>query len=171
MDSELPVFCCCAKTISIYDVIYGRDSDTVHNWCFMWRCFQLSIYLRLTFIQDYSVSGTIMTTLKCLPSMKQNVSLSAKHYLKLSLTTVFVRIMNLRMEYLFIPYTSCLCLCYVLNCRLIKRPPPAPTMWFPLSSEQPFWSLQVNINILYWIMTALGFVVRFWRIDLPNCVV
>lgn len=40
-----------------------------------------------------------MTTLKCLPSMKQNVSLCAKHYLKLSLTTVFVRIMNLRMDY------------------------------------------------------------------------
>lgn len=64
-----------------------------------------------------------------------------------------------------------LSLLFTCICRLIKRPPPPPTMWFLLNSEKPWWIVPVTVNVLYWVMTAFAFIIRFWRIDLPNCVV
>jgi dolichyl-phosphate-mannose-protein mannosyltransferase len=55
--------------------------------------------------------------------------------------------------------------------RLIKRPVVQPTVWFPISSAPPWWSVQANINVLYWLMIVAAFVLRFWRIDLPKYVV
>ena len=45
------------------------------------------------------------------------------------------------------------------------------TNWFPYSKEGPPLSFTVNVNVLWWVVMAIAFVTRFWRIDFPNFVV
>ena len=42
-----------------------------------------------------------------------------------------------------------------------------PTMWFPKSTERPFWSYTVEVNPMYWVLIACAFLLRFWKIDFP----
>ena len=44
-------------------------------------------------------------------------------------------------------------------------------MWFAPNPSLPWWTVQVNINVLYWVLIVAGFIVRFWRIDYPKYVV
>lgn len=46
-----------------------------------------------------------------------------------------------------------------------------PTVWFPLSKEKPFWSVNMEVNVLFWIMVVVGFLLRFWSLDFPPYVV
>lgn len=55
--------------------------------------------------------------------------------------------------------------------RLVPPPVIKPTVWFNYSTKLPYWSIKSNINVLYWLIVVAGFILRFWRIDWPNCVV
>ena len=52
-----------------------------------------------------------------------------------------------------------------------EHTPPAARSWLPQSSEGPLLLLKVELNILWWVMMVLGFLVRFWRLDFPCYVV
>ena len=64
-----------------------------------------------------------------------------------------------------------LCIILLLFLRLIPRPVWKPTTWFPPNPSPPWWTVQVNINVLYWVLIVASFIVRFWRIDYPKYVV
>lgn len=44
-------------------------------------------------------------------------------------------------------------------------------MWFPRSIEPPPVVHRVELNVLWWVVMALAFAVRFWRLDYPCYVV
>ena len=45
-----------------------------------------------------------------------------------------------------------------------------PMSWFRYNKEGPPISYTVDINILWWVVVAIAFITRFWRIDFPNFV-
>ena len=45
-----------------------------------------------------------------------------------------------------------------------------PMRWFPHNEEGPPLSYTVDVNILWWVLLALAFITRFWKIDFPNFV-
>lgn len=42
--------------------------------------------------------------------------------------------------------------------------------WFHYNKEGPPLSYTVDVNVLWWLIMAIAFVTRFWRIDYPNFV-
>lgn len=45
------------------------------------------------------------------------------------------------------------------------------THWFPRNMEAPPISYTVEMNVMWWVVLALAFITRFWRIDFPSYVV
>ena len=45
-----------------------------------------------------------------------------------------------------------------------------PTNWFQYNKEGPPLSYTVDVNVLWWVVLAIAFITRFWRIDFPNFV-
>lgn len=39
--------------------------------------------------------------------------------------------------------------------------------WFPKSSEAPPVVWRVELNVVWWVVMAFAFAVRFWRLDFP----
>ena len=45
------------------------------------------------------------------------------------------------------------------------------SMWFERSGEEPPLVCSVELNVVWWVVVMLGFLVRFWRLDFPCYVV
>ncbi len=47
----------------------------------------------------------------------------------------------------------------------------ASVKWFEKSEEKPLVVRRVELNVLWWVVMALAFALRFWRLDYPCYVV
>ena len=49
-----------------------------------------------------------------------------------------------------------------------KSPSKAPTTWFQPSNEAPPLTYKTEVNVLLWLLVSVGFMLRFWKLDLPR---
>lgn len=51
------------------------------------------------------------------------------------------------------------------NCVSLRK---VPTTWFQHNEEGPPLTYKTEVNVLFWLVVVLGFVVRFWKLDFPH---